>query len=837
MVACGSALSVHLTGSSPSLCTDNAPPPVVPLRPSRSLVVGSGGAHSAPLALHSVPSYRLQNSSPAGVLSPPGPPDWPLAERSPPPPLPPGSTQGSGSGPGHLGGQYPPSFSPFSPPGHSLGSPPGPQVLQLAPLQNHSGPLVPSHQTSTTTTTTTHLNLSPITSHSSPPELPSSCMPLFTSLDEFHPFIEALLPHVRAFSYTWFNLQAAKRKYFKKHERRMGLDEERRCKEDLQNERPEVKHKWASRLLGKLRKDITQDCREDFVLGITGAKQRRQLCILSNPDQKGKMRRIDCLRQADKVWRLDLVMVILFKAIPLESTDGERLEKSPHCRQPHLCVNPYHINVSVRELDLYLANHIRHHDALLGMSVPEADKDDCCEEEDSLHANGVFNSAELYRLARTTIVAEAAAAAAASSSAGAVSSSQPPPIIKLEPSNPNGPSFYAQSTAYDSSLLDHRQTPQQQVHRPAKRARRASHQTATQGSSGQTSFLEGGALSLQLDSGQQSVVQLYCSSTVQGPLGTIGPPSGQGSWLDSSGDTLPPSPGHGGHGTSGGFYLTASSPQKHHDGPQQQSQQQPDSTFTDFVNLVCEANGPTSPAVSPAGGRLTSFYSGPGQPSPVAMLPPPPPAPMARPVTIIRAPGGELALPHTPSGHSNPPSHSSPSPPVMPDTPEHSTTSGESPPVCTLSQNLPLVGSSEQRLQFTMATGASGPIYPAYPDSNSEPGDTRWATGPHGGQAGQQQQQHCFLEDNVVDYGSVMSGLMDNERRVEFCVVSGVLKGGENPDSPLNSLPNSTTSGAGGLGVQFPDSQGQSQFASLEHSLASPATKAAAIKTEADEAA
>lgn len=42
------------------------------------------------------------------------------------------------------------------------------------------------------------------------------------------------------------------------------------------------------------------------------------------------------------------------------------------------------------------------------MSVPEADKDDCCEEEDSLHANGVFNSAELYRLARTTIVAEAA---------------------------------------------------------------------------------------------------------------------------------------------------------------------------------------------------------------------------------------------------------------------------------------------------------------------------------------------------------------------------------------------------------------------------------------------
>ncbi|VDP10414.1 unnamed protein product, partial [Soboliphyme baturini] len=131
------------------------------------------------------------------------------------------------------------------------------------------------------------------------PSTRSTATGKFCNAEENLLFIEALLPYVKEFSYVWFNLQAAKRKFFKRNDKRMTVDEEKRVKDELMVRRIHIN------------------------------QTDRKLCHIEKVD-----------------------------GIPLESTDGERLEKSPDCLFPQLCVNPYHISIAVRELDLFLANFI-----------------------------------------------------------------------------------------------------------------------------------------------------------------------------------------------------------------------------------------------------------------------------------------------------------------------------------------------------------------------------------------------------------------------------------------------------------------------------------------------
>uniref|UniRef100_A0A1I8IAJ1 CTF/NF-I domain-containing protein n=1 Tax=Macrostomum lignano TaxID=282301 RepID=A0A1I8IAJ1_9PLAT len=73
-------------------------------------------------------------------------------------------------------------------------------------------------------------------------------------------------------------------------------------------------------LLKKIFKEIQEEHREAFVrVWLDSGDDSR--CVLTLPDGKGKMKRIDGLRGSDKVWRLDTLVAILFHGVPMDSTD------------------------------------------------------------------------------------------------------------------------------------------------------------------------------------------------------------------------------------------------------------------------------------------------------------------------------------------------------------------------------------------------------------------------------------------------------------------------------------------------------------------------------------
>lgn len=277
-------------------------------------------------------------------------------------------------------------------------------------------------------------------------------------------------------------------------------------------------------------------------------------------------------------------MVILFKAIPLESTDGERLEKSPECTHPSLCVNPYHINVSVRELDLYLANYINSHEVLSGIYDNNNEKASIIQ-----NPNGM----------------------------------PPMNIIKIENPGyycssftpPGDHSSIMASGSYSPMSIQRTQSP---LNEPRiKRMRRMSSAEDTEIDLG----------------GQRDKSSSEITYYGQSPASL----SSQTSWHSDIDHGIP-----GQHSgsiaslASANYYGSATS------GPEQHSPAKyPENghdTLSDFVTFVCQEaessqGAQAGPTRSP---KMAQYY-------PSTMLPPPPPPPMARPVAIIRS-TGELTI-------------------------------------------------------------------------------------------------------------------------------------------------------------------------------------------------
>jgi hypothetical protein len=170
------------------------------------------------------------------------------------------------------------------------------------------------------------------------------------------------------------------------------------------------------RLLMKLRKDIQKTYQKNLIDIIANKSTTTEVkqpdddatCILSNPDMKGKMRRIDCLRQSDKVWRLDLVMVILFKGIPLESSDGERLDKCSKCLNPQLCINPNHSFLNIKDLEVFLANYIN-----LNYSNNNNNNNEDIDNKNIITVESVFTPNEFLKLSKVSLANDASSLAAA----------------------------------------------------------------------------------------------------------------------------------------------------------------------------------------------------------------------------------------------------------------------------------------------------------------------------------------------------------------------------------------------------------------------------------------